>query len=289
MSVSQADEVAIFTGSRAADAMDAATPFSTETGSVESSRGRITRRYDDLLVLQARVEQRARVCVPSPTIDASNDAITEAMNRCLQAPEILRLICDELPVVRREQRQTALALALSCRALLEPALDRLWYNVNTFEIFRCMLPSDVWKLETIRIKHKDRKDKDNYVYKLLRLKDLRRPIAAEDLDRYLNYYAPRIRKIHPRHMNFTLSPAAWHGLHLAVNWQSGALAPRAVEINWHLTPPKENLIPRTSSTRLGLITSCSRVLTLRPSISSFAPTVQFKQAPYEMPLNTQIS
>lgn len=103
----------------------------------------------------------------SPTIDAPNDATTEAMNRCLQAPEILRLICDELPVVRREQRQTALALALSCRALLEPALDRLWYNVNTFEIFRCMLPSDVWKLETIRIKHKDRKDKDNYVYKLL--------------------------------------------------------------------------------------------------------------------------
>jgi hypothetical protein len=30
-----------------------------------------------------------------------------------------------------------------------------------------MLPSDVWKLETIRIKHKDRKDKGNYVYKLL--------------------------------------------------------------------------------------------------------------------------
>lgn len=89
------------------------------------------------------------------------------MNRCLQAPEILRLICDELPTDGRDARQRLLAVALSCRALLEPALDRLWHTVSTFEILRCTLPSDVWKVEKICIKHKERKDKDKYAYRLL--------------------------------------------------------------------------------------------------------------------------
>ncbi|KAJ3522702.1 hypothetical protein NMY22_g11776 [Coprinellus aureogranulatus] len=173
------------------------------------------------------------------TIDHRRDQdATESgrMNRCLQAPEILRLICDELPVEQPLQRQRVLAVALSCRALLEPALDRLWRKVDTFRFLQSTLPPDLWKLETLSF----RKQNSWYDYTALRL---RRALTSEDLKRYLHYYAPRIRQVHINNTAFTLSLDVWQSLHLAVNWQQGALAPSAVEIRWNFTPHEKLSAP----------------------------------------------
>ena len=58
------------------------------------------------------------------------------MSHPLGIPEIIRLICD------RGDKKTALAVSLTCRAFLDPALDRLWHEVTSFQpLIRC-LPKD---------------------------------------------------------------------------------------------------------------------------------------------------
>ncbi|KAJ3534618.1 hypothetical protein NMY22_g6850 [Coprinellus aureogranulatus] len=155
------------------------------------------------------------------------------MDRCLQAPEILRLICDELPLRQPAQRQRVLALALSCRAFLEPALDRLWYNIDTFAVLQGTLPLDVWSLGTVYRQKGKGPAAEHNKYTVMHFL---RAVTPGDLQRYIQYYAPRIREVHIGQITFTLCPEAWHSLHMALNWQSGALAPNAVEIFWSLTP-----------------------------------------------------
>ncbi|KAF5313413.1 hypothetical protein D9611_008516 [Ephemerocybe angulata] len=108
------------------------------------------------------------------------------MNRCLQIPEILQLICNQLPYNRSSERQTLLAVALSCRALLEPGLDRLWYRIQFFKPILTILPSDLWKIEKKVGQKKETK---------FTVLGLRRAITSADLHRYLSYYAPRIREV----------------------------------------------------------------------------------------------
>jgi hypothetical protein len=56
------------------------------------------------------------------------------MNPALSIPEVIRLVCNELDV------KSSRATALTCRALLEPSLDRLWHTIETFEPFISCLP-----------------------------------------------------------------------------------------------------------------------------------------------------
>ncbi|KAF6751107.1 hypothetical protein DFP72DRAFT_498877 [Ephemerocybe angulata] len=157
------------------------------------------------------------------------------MNRCLQAPEILQLICDQLPNGRNSDRQRLLAVALSCRALLEPALDRLWHTIYSIKPMTSILPGDLWT--------KERKVGPNATK--FTVLGLRRAIQSTDLDRYVAYYAQRIRVVDfgPA-LNRTFSPEAWRGLELATNWKHGALSPSARKIVWTLTPLKQSVLPK---------------------------------------------
>ena len=66
------------------------------------------------------------------------------MNRLLQIPEILRLICDQVPSDEKLGRYRLFVTALSCRALLEPALDSLWYSIHSFMPIVACCPDGLW-------------------------------------------------------------------------------------------------------------------------------------------------
>lgn len=59
------------------------------------------------------------------------------MEQCLQIPEILRDVCEQL------DRKSWLPAALTSRAFLEPALDQLWYNIESMRPLICCLPVGV--------------------------------------------------------------------------------------------------------------------------------------------------
>lgn len=65
------------------------------------------------------------------------------MDRCLQIPEVLRLICDQIPNGDSYNRRRLFVTALSCRALLEPALDSLWFSLQGIEPLISCLPEDL--------------------------------------------------------------------------------------------------------------------------------------------------
>lgn len=68
------------------------------------------------------------------------------MHRCLAIPDVQRLICESIrdwlgPWVRGS---SLLALALTCRAFTEPALDSLYYELRSlWPLIQC-LPHDAW-------------------------------------------------------------------------------------------------------------------------------------------------
>ncbi|KAF5313383.1 hypothetical protein D9611_008459 [Ephemerocybe angulata] len=148
------------------------------------------------------------------------------MNKCLQAPEILQLICDQVPNETRQDRQRLLAIALSCRALLEPGLDRLWHTIRSFRPL----------VTTLHPNSLEREIKcDGQPPRRFEVLTLRCEITPPDLDRYLAYYAPRIREVDIAQLRTTFSPETWQNLQLATNWKAGALSPSAWKIVWRLT------------------------------------------------------
>ncbi|KAF6751688.1 hypothetical protein DFP72DRAFT_1135527 [Ephemerocybe angulata] len=161
------------------------------------------------------------------------------MNKCLQAPEILQLICDQVPNETRQDRQRLLAIALSCRALLEPGLDRLWHTIRSFRPLMTNLHPNLLEKE-IRGGGKQPPS-------LFEVMTSRCEITPPDLDRYLAYYAPRIREVDIAHLTTTFSPETWQNLQLATNWKAGALSPSAWKIVWRLT---EHFQPKLSESIL---------------------------------------
>ncbi|KAF6751097.1 hypothetical protein DFP72DRAFT_908467 [Ephemerocybe angulata] len=158
------------------------------------------------------------------------------MNICLQAPEVLQLICQQLSN-EYFGRRYLLAAALSCRALLEPALDMLWYSLPSFKPIVTTLPSDLWKVEK----------EGGSTFRKWTIMGVRRAITTDDLDRYMTYYARRVREVNIGGLKITLTPEAWHGLQMATSWKHGALSPFAYKVSWPLTGgvqyalPSENL------------------------------------------------
>ena len=51
---------------------------------------------------------------------------TPTMHECLWIPEVVRSICDE------SSKGRALQLGLSSRVLLQPALDSIWHELESF-------------------------------------------------------------------------------------------------------------------------------------------------------------
>lgn len=69
------------------------------------------------------------------------------MNRALQCYEIVRLICQEIGSVGSYDRRTLFRFCMTCRNFVEPALDVLWYRLDSlYPLLRC-LPSDLYNEE----------------------------------------------------------------------------------------------------------------------------------------------
>ncbi|KAF6751096.1 hypothetical protein DFP72DRAFT_908466 [Ephemerocybe angulata] len=156
------------------------------------------------------------------------------ISRCFQAPEILQLICAQLPIDRTSDRQRLLAFALSCKAILEPALDRLWFKIPSFRPIMTTLPADLWKAE-----RKPGPNSNRYT-----LLTLQRAVTAVDLERYIAYYSYRIREVEIGILKATFSAEAWQGLQLATRWTPGALSPSAQRVAWSLTTAKQVAVPQ---------------------------------------------
>jgi hypothetical protein len=84
----------------------------------------------------AQLDHRLRPRDPDLTLASTT------MDECLSIPEILPLLCDGL------EAKDLLSTALSCRAYLEPALDKLWYHVKSFKPLIACLPEDLVELRT---------------------------------------------------------------------------------------------------------------------------------------------
>jgi hypothetical protein len=63
------------------------------------------------------------------------------MHECLQIPEVARAIFDKLDT------GSSLSVALTCRSLLGPGLDRVWNRITSFKPFISRLPPDIWQEE----------------------------------------------------------------------------------------------------------------------------------------------
>lgn len=67
------------------------------------------------------------------------------MHLCLEIVEILQFICDKL------DRKNAFHLALAARAFLEPALDRIWHELDSFAPLVSCLPEDLVTAERVEL------------------------------------------------------------------------------------------------------------------------------------------
>ncbi|TEB32513.1 hypothetical protein FA13DRAFT_1813413 [Coprinellus micaceus] len=140
-----------------------------------------------------------------------------AVVQCLQLPEIVRSICDE------STKSSPLSVALTCRSLLEPALDSLWRDIDSFNAIAAALPRDLW--------HWQRRTNSNDSIPVV---SFMRGIKSHDLERYLTFYACRIRKLAPilssRDKIFSIE--FFQALGLVTGHRPGALTPRLKKLLW---------------------------------------------------------
>ncbi|KAF6753228.1 hypothetical protein DFP72DRAFT_902267 [Ephemerocybe angulata] len=142
------------------------------------------------------------------------------MNQCLGVAEIQSLICENL------DRKSALAMALTAHAFLEPALNEIWHTVDSFRPLIACLPEDLWIAKAVP--SPTQPDKINTIL------NVAREPQAEDLHRYLTRYASRIRTFKPAvsaGMKM-LSPDALLALQYATDFQPGALSPQLKHFQW---------------------------------------------------------
>ena len=71
------------------------------------------------------------------------------MHLCLEVVDVLQFICDEL------DRKSAFHLALASRAFLEPALDRIWHELDSFAPLVSCLPEDLVTAERVELDDDD--------------------------------------------------------------------------------------------------------------------------------------
>ncbi|KAJ3537502.1 hypothetical protein NMY22_g5564 [Coprinellus aureogranulatus] len=131
---------------------------------------------------------------------------------CRLPPELIPGICNGM------EDKDLFSMALSSRSLLNPALDVLWEAVYSFRPLICCLPDDLLDFKGTS---------PDYVR-------LRRTMCAQDLERYLTTYAPRIRSVRLglRFQKLFLSPEVLDGLHDASQFVPGALSPNATYLHW---------------------------------------------------------
>ncbi|KAJ7494899.1 hypothetical protein FB451DRAFT_1212821 [Mycena latifolia] len=121
------------------------------------------------------------------------------MHRCLGIPELVGLICSHLHLtsaldthyeVKQPTRGNLAAMARTCTALHNPAVDLLWRSAPLMNLLRCF-PTDLVEIAK-------RSARPKYTMRLLR------PVKGSDWDRVL-IYAPRVKLLFSDPDNFDLS------------------------------------------------------------------------------------
>ncbi|KAJ3518441.1 hypothetical protein NMY22_g13677 [Coprinellus aureogranulatus] len=132
------------------------------------------------------------------------------MDRCLRIPELVRSICDGV------DKASSLSVALTCRAFLDPGLDRIWQDIESLQPLISCLPGDIWKDDGER------------------LLSLRRNLTPDDLQRYLELYAHRIKSLSPysNSKKGHLNSGVLHVLQMVTDYRPGALSPRLQRFSW---------------------------------------------------------
>ncbi|KAH9919407.1 uncharacterized protein B0H18DRAFT_1027961 [Fomitopsis serialis] len=132
------------------------------------------------------------------------------MHRTLAVPELVDLIAHELEAATRGNLRlgtphlpTFLALALTSRTFLEPALDVIWrVQTGLGPLVRC-LPEDLWTVSEL--------DNESPARGILVLKEPKRRTVPQDWHRF-DYHARRIRSIY--HNTSAGKPTAMHPAHI---------------------------------------------------------------------------
>ncbi|KAJ3512772.1 hypothetical protein NMY22_g15237 [Coprinellus aureogranulatus] len=140
------------------------------------------------------------------------------MHQCLWVSEVVRCIANDLDV------PDALNLAKTCRALLDPCLDRVWWSISSFKPLIACLPKDALS-ETAT--HQDNGEETIMV-------SLTRDLTPIDLKRYMDYYACRIRQVDFTYPfgGTTLSIESLHGVQLATDCGPGSFSPLLKDFQW---------------------------------------------------------
>ncbi|KAF9445527.1 hypothetical protein P691DRAFT_777515 [Macrolepiota fuliginosa MF-IS2] len=135
-----------------------------------------------------------------------------AMPQCLAIPEIFDLICRQVRLKGQENTAILAALARTCRAWSDIALDNLWHTIfGISSLVRCM-PQDLWCLEKGVL-------------------TLRRPLRISDIH-VLRKYALRVRVLD--HEEFLGSFVRVHrSIYRALLLSSNdCLLPRLEKLRW---------------------------------------------------------
>ncbi|KAF6753330.1 hypothetical protein DFP72DRAFT_902766 [Ephemerocybe angulata] len=145
------------------------------------------------------------------------------MNRCLLIHEILCAICDNL------EDSELVSAALTTKAFLEPALNSLWRELDSFRpIVSCLPPmDDIWV-----VKEGPSSFTGGQPTQILYP---RRIIVPKDLERYISFYARRVRFYDLRGLyddDMYLSIEALQALQFATDGKHGALAPFIQSFSW---------------------------------------------------------
>lgn len=83
-----------------------------------------------------------------PNVSLSRDLfplLTTPMHPALCIPEIVEIVCAELEELDPWAQKDFAALARTCKAFQEPALDILWRKQDTLAHLVKCLPSDMWE------------------------------------------------------------------------------------------------------------------------------------------------
>ncbi|KAF6753331.1 hypothetical protein DFP72DRAFT_902769 [Ephemerocybe angulata] len=135
------------------------------------------------------------------------------------SPEILRNVCEHMG------RAELFSMALTSRGFLEPALDSLWRDLHSFIPFISCLPADLWNI---------RDNPGPFEGRTTQVLHPRRMATPKDMDRYLSFYAPRIRSLRPHLVGneMTLSIEAFQAIRLATGGKDGVLSPLLTNFYW---------------------------------------------------------
>lgn len=164
------------------------------------------------------------------------------MHRCLEIHDIVCLLCDALDEVApwEEASSNFLNMALTCRGFLDPGLNMLWKSITNLDPIISCLPGNLWKTTNFR--------EDNYLVTVL---DVRRgrAVSARDLQRYLEFYAPRIQVISFSSVDYEdgyvmFSKNAFLALQMATGLKPGALSPNLRSFSGG--DPMDKMIPLVS-------------------------------------------